>query len=92
MFKLSEESLEKEEKRRVTEICREIIGIELKELEEERRSVKEKLKRLKERIKEYEERMSRIEARLKEIVEWTKKGKKRNKWRRRTVEEKMRET
>jgi len=30
MFKLSEESLEKEEKRRVTKVYREIIGIELK--------------------------------------------------------------
>jgi len=73
MFKFNEESLEKEEKRRVTEICREIIEIELKDLEEERRIIKEELKGLREKIEVYEKRMSRIEIRLEEIVEWTKK-------------------
>jgi len=36
MFKLSEESMEKEERRRVTEVCREVLDSELKKLEEGR--------------------------------------------------------
>jgi len=69
MLRLSEERLEKEEKRRVTEVCNEIIGIELRELEEERKNVKEELRGSKERVKEYEERMSKIESRLEEVME-----------------------
>jgi len=34
MFRLSEESIEKEEKKRITEVCKDIIGIELRALEE----------------------------------------------------------
>jgi len=56
MFKLSEESLEKEEKRRVTEVCREIIGIELKGLEEERGIVKELCEKIVEWTKKKEEK------------------------------------
>jgi len=36
MFKLSEESMEQEERRRVTEVCREVLDSELKKLEEDR--------------------------------------------------------
>jgi len=57
MFKLSEESLEKEEKRRITEVCSEMIEIELRALEEEKKKGREELRGLKERIKEHEERI-----------------------------------
>jgi len=60
IFQLSEERLEKEEKRRVTEICKRIIGGELKRMEEEKRNANEEIKELKDRIKGYEERVSRI--------------------------------
>jgi len=50
MFKLSEESLEKEEKRRITEDCSEIIEIELRVLEEERKKRREELRGLKDRM------------------------------------------
>jgi len=48
-FMLSEERLEKEEKRKISEVCSEIIGVELNELEEERKNVKEELRGLKEK-------------------------------------------
>jgi len=73
IFQLSEERLEKEEKKRVTEICKEIIGSELNRWEEKRRNVNEAIKELKERIKGYEERMSRTEARMGEVEEWRNK-------------------
>jgi len=57
MFKLSEERSEKEEKRRITEVCKEIMGTELRGLEEERKNVREELRRLKEKIKKNEERL-----------------------------------
>jgi len=52
MFKLSKESLEKEKKRKIIEVCSEMIKIELRSLEEERKKGREELKVLKERIKE----------------------------------------
>jgi len=55
MFRLSEEKLEKRRKKKSNR-GNEIIGIELKKLEEKRKNVKEELRGLKERIKEYEER------------------------------------
>jgi len=70
---LSEKRLEKEEKRKISEVCREIIGIELNELEEERKNVKEEWRSLKEKIKVYEERLGKIEGRLNKIEEWIKK-------------------
>jgi len=73
MFKLSEESLEKEEKRKITKICNEMIGIELRALEEKRRKEREELRGLKETIKEHEKRLNKIEKRLNEIAEWLKK-------------------
>jgi len=69
-FKLSEEKLEKEEKKRISEICSEIVGIEIKNLEEERKNIKDELRGFKEKIKDYEERMDRVESRLGEIAEW----------------------
>jgi len=44
VFRLSEEKLEKKKRMRVTEICNEIIGKEIKGLEEERRIVKKELR------------------------------------------------
>jgi len=73
MFKLSEERLEKEEKRRITEVCKEILGTELRGLEEERKYVREEMRDLKEKIEEQEERLERIETGLEKIVEWIKK-------------------
>jgi len=58
---------------RVTEACNEIIGKELKGLEEERKNVKEEIRGLKERIKEYEERMSGIKVRVEEVERWIRK-------------------
>jgi len=75
-FMLSEERLEKEEKRKIAEVCNEVIGIELNKLEEEKKNVKEELRSLKEMIKANEERMGRLEGRLEVIEEWIKeKGK-----------------
>jgi len=74
-FRLSVESVEKEkrEKRRITEVCRDMIGLELRALKEERKKEREELRGLKERIKEHEERMGKIEKRVDEIVKWLKK-------------------
>jgi len=72
-FHLSEERLEKKDKRRVTEICEVIIGEELNKLEVERRNANKEIKGLKERIKGYEERMNSIEVRMGEIERMDKK-------------------
>jgi len=65
MFKLSEERLEKEERRRI-KICSEMIGKE-KGLEEEWKGMKEEIRGLKKRIKKYEETKTKIEIRMEEI-------------------------
>jgi len=95
MFRLSEESVEKEEKRRIAEVCKEIIGAELRTLVEERKSVGEELRELKERIKVHEERLGKIESKLDEIGKWLKKKEeewKRNKeWKRIIVVVEVRE-
>jgi len=44
MFRLSEESLEKEERKRIREICKDMLDDELKGLEEGRKTVMEEIK------------------------------------------------
>jgi len=69
-FKLSEENMDKEEKKRISEICKKIVGVELGVLEEERKKEREELRGLKERMTVYEERLGKIEAKLEEIGKW----------------------
>jgi len=79
MFRLSKESLEKEEKKRIAEVCKNIIGVELRALKEERKREREKLRGLKERIKEHKERLNKIELKLDKIGKWVKKKRKKSK-------------
>jgi len=72
-FRLSEESMEKEEKRKIVEVCKDIIEIELRTLVEERKKEEGALRELKERIKEHEERLDKVERKLDEIGKWLKK-------------------
>jgi len=72
-FRLSEEKMEKEEKRKIAEVCKDIIEIEVRALIEARKKEEGEWRELKERIKEHEERVDKIERKLDEIGNWLKR-------------------